>query len=343
MVDSLTRFIVSVPDLVRWKEWYHSKIPFVFITLFTVTLADSIPVDIALPRLVVLLIFCCSYLAFGYLINDFSDKKIDQAAGKIKAIQNFSDSTILSLLVILFIIGSAMALVSISNTYLTILFLFVAYFFGFFYSMPPLRFKEKGVWGLVISSITQRVIPILLLGDLLTEQKIIFILFLLLFTLIGIRWILVHQLIDLENDLNQGVSTFVTKVGFPRTNILLRYVFFPLELICLGAILYLQIRMIPFFWIIPFLYGGVFVAKSLIWRGHGKPYLLDTFSRQPLEDFYYFYWPLGLAFLLTIHQPIYWIVLSLYIFWQSSFIIHQVKVLRNLIIRKHNNAIIKYG
>ena len=117
MVDSLTRFIVSVPDLVRWKEWYHSKIPFVFITLFTVTLADSIPVDIALPRLVVLLIFCCSYLAFGYLINDFSDKKIDQAAGKIKAIQNFSDSTILSLLVILFIIGSAMALVSISNTY----------------------------------------------------------------------------------------------------------------------------------------------------------------------------------------------------------------------------------
>lgn len=333
-VDYFLSLLQAIPSLVRWKEWYSSKIPFLFVAFFSLSHIESTPAEIGIPKLIFSLLFYCSYLAFGYLINDYSDRNIDKAAGKKKIIQDFSDLTILFLLLFLSLFSGFMAFLCFNNLTFAIVFLSVAYFFGIYYSMFPIRFKERGILGAAIASFTQRVIPILLFSDMFRNHTIEFILLIMLFELIGIRWILVHQILDIENDRKFGVSTFTTEVGFCKANRLLRCFFFPLELVCLCIFLYMQIVSIPFLWVVPCIYGLVVLAKWVLWKGHGKPYMLETFSRQPLEDFYYILWPLGLALLLAVKQPTYWAVFVFYLVWERSFLGNQAKILLDLTRKK---------
>ena len=119
---------------------------------------------------------------------------------------------------------------------LSIFFIAVAYFFAIFYSIPPIRFKERGIWGLLVSATAQRSFICLFFFSLYDRYSLDTWLFFLLFTVIGIRWILVHQLIDIQNDMNNEVHTFTTGQGYIRTRKYLYRIVFPIELFCLFAL-----------------------------------------------------------------------------------------------------------
>ena len=68
-------------QLIRMKEWMFSKIPFMFIPLFTFCSKQTLTYDM-------LLVFACYFVylafffSFGYAINDYSDREIDAIVGK---------------------------------------------------------------------------------------------------------------------------------------------------------------------------------------------------------------------------------------------------------------------
>ena len=230
----------------------------------------------------------------------------------------------------------------IQNKIFAVLFIVVAYFLAIYYSKRPIRFKERGVWGLAVASIAQRAIPVLFMFGMFQHYELDSLLVLLLFALIGLRWILVHQLIDLENDRRSGISTFTTKSGYAQTIRLIRWVIFPLELVCLATLLYSTTAHNPILWILPVVYGLVVLTNLFLWKGHDQPYRFTTFARQPLEDFYYVYWPLGLVLILAFRQPIFWLVFLFNLIWQGSYILDHGRTALHLTKAKFHMRL-KYG
>ena len=89
------------------------------------------------------------YFSISYLANDLSDIEDDKKAGKRNA---FRDTNI-SVGIVAFIVTTFLhftSVVLISLTWQFIVFSVVGYLFGIFYSFKPLRFKERGVVGLVV-------------------------------------------------------------------------------------------------------------------------------------------------------------------------------------------------
>ncbi len=87
---------------------------------------------------------------------------------------------------------------------------------GVEYSLPPLRFKERGIWGVVVGAAAQR--PVLFLvwaAALGARDRLVFILTIWLF-LVGLTGMLGHQVLDRGRDRAGRVRTFVFRKG-PRT------------------------------------------------------------------------------------------------------------------------------
>ena len=328
------RSLRAVRSLIRWDEWYDSKVPLLFISFYQICLVQATP-----PRQVLVLFalvtgFACLYLAFGYLINDYSDREADRAAGKQKMISSLPGSAIVVLLCLLGLAGMAIPVFLISDHVLAVGLTAIAYFFAAFYSMPPIRFKERGVWGLVVSAVAQRSLLSLIVFAIFDRYALDTWLLFLLFGLVGVRWILVHQLIDLQNDLETGVSTFASHVGRARTQTLTRWVIFPLELVCLVTLWVYEVARFPGLWIAPLGYALVVAATWVLWKGVDRPYSFTSFDRQPLSDLYYVCWPIGLALALAFREPVFWLILAFNVLWQGPYLLRHGRTALRLVRSK---------
>ncbi|MGN1417979.1 MAG: UbiA family prenyltransferase [Acutalibacteraceae bacterium] len=293
-------------QLFRAGEWYDSKVPMLLLpALYAIVAAQGEYDSGQLKNVIVLMIFFSIFLAFGYLINDYADIEADKKAGKDKIMHRLPKPVPL-LLVIGSVILGCLPVLLVSHDWKTIVILCVIYFFGASYSAPPLRFKERGVFGLLVSSTAQRCFPLLLIPLLLQiPVDAGYILWMLLSFFVGIRYILVHQYIDAENDRKAGVQTFA--LHHKSVAVLIR-LSFAAELLMM-ILLLIPVCMVHR-WIIALL--SAYALLSVIrWRGcklvfgHGGLY---SFDQVPLEDFYNQYLPL-IFIILLMEQNLSWGIL----------------------------------
>ena len=199
------RLIDSIASFIRWAEWYDSKIPPVVGWLYYAIYKNGGSVHDGLP--VALVVFVVSFFAYGYVLNDYSDIDVDRKAGKKKIIANLPRSKAKLIIAVIALIG----LFSLSPYYSqpsVIITVLGAYILATSYSLPPLRLKEKGIWGVVVASAAQRISPLLVGMSVLGLYDLVSVLWLLFNFGIGVRYILIHQYKDIENDIRSGVSTF---------------------------------------------------------------------------------------------------------------------------------------
>ena len=192
------------------------------------------------------------------MINDFSDIEVDKSAGKEKVICSQSKAAVIGWLIGLFL-GGCVPLLCYQRWDAALgVMLLLTYFLGYAYSMKPFRFKERGLIGLVECSVAQRCMPIGVIWMLIGGGRSIFLLFLLISFFMGLRYIFIHQLIDIENDRKSGVNTYamchywVSCVGV--------YVMFAAEVILLAFLCSMIARpklfvMIPIVLILEYLQG----------------------------------------------------------------------------------------
>ena len=200
----------KIIDYFRVIEWYDSKIPFMLCGyVFNALLAESRSVWDVSVKFILYFIYLAAFLSFSYLINDFSDMEADKKAGKKKLIFDVDKRTTIIVLILLPICGIVPLCMHLSFNILYLVLTVVVYFFGAAYSIPLFRFKERGIIGLLECSVAQRCVPLLVIPFLVDSNNVYFIFWIVISFIDGIRYLVIHQYIDKENDLKAGIRTFV--------------------------------------------------------------------------------------------------------------------------------------
>lgn len=149
--------------------------------------------------------------AYTFVVNDVSDKEIDISAGKIRPIQSYSQKKQMLILIALSI--GALVIPVYLGTYVVKIISIITFMLLTFYSLKPLRFKEKGIIGLIVAAGAQRSCLFLIYAGLVSANLTSILFFVIWLFIIGFQDELGHQLIDLKNDEISSVQTWVRKMG----------------------------------------------------------------------------------------------------------------------------------
>lgn len=195
--------------LVRVYEWIE-KLQVSLVACFILLIAMPYPWRF-LWALLVLGLYMLVLGSYGYTLNSYCDRAQDAKVGKHPEILYFSDRQVLIILLALalFSLGIPLYFADLKIRLLGLL----TFFFVSFYSAKPVRFKERGFWGISVATLTQRPLPFLLFAFLVPcDPKLALFLFGWL-CFIGLLVIVAHQIFDFENDKKAGVYTWAVKVG----------------------------------------------------------------------------------------------------------------------------------
>ena len=200
----------------RVEEWLTSKVTLMLGIQLLMLFMEGENYINAIKQLAVFFMYAAMFLAFSYVSNDLSDIEVDRMAGKKKVIAGLPRSVVYISLSAFFIIGNIGVILLSNRKVLCLILIILTYFFGVSYSALGIRFKEKGVWGLLECSFAQRCMPlfmILCLRSFGRASLLVFAGWMCISFFDGLRYILIHQYIDLENDMKSGVATFISEAG----------------------------------------------------------------------------------------------------------------------------------
>lgn len=162
-------------------------------------------------NLMVFLIIQFFMFTYTFVVNDVGDKTIDIKAGKIKPIQQYS--TIKTTLIIsLFAAGSLIFPLYYGNLWASVVSVFT-FLLLTFYSLKPIRFKERGLLGPLVADVAQRSLLFLIFALSFSAQPLLIAFFMGWLFLIGFQDELNHQLADIDADEKSGALTWVQRKG----------------------------------------------------------------------------------------------------------------------------------
>lgn len=295
----------------RVREWYDSKIPMmisVFLYFYFLN-TEQFSTKQFYIHFFCYFIYLAAFLAFSYLINDYSDMDVDYKAGKEKIILHVPKAIVVAAMLFLILFGNLPLLILVDWNVICVGLSAALYFLGAAYSVKGFRFKEKGLIGLLECSVAQKCFPVLLVPFLIKVDIIPFLLWLLLLFVDGLRYIIIHQVIDVENDIKTGVVTYVSSGKTWYKKGMLAAVALEILLVCL---LFSQIVMEHWqLWLFVIYY---FVNEWIIGKvicSYLRKAWLYSFEAVPLEDLFNVYIPIlllcGIAFQVP---PIWFLVLG---------------------------------
>lgn len=148
----------AVARLVRFGEWWHHKLPPLFAIAYLLLAEASVPLARAAALLALFLATSVATAVFGHLLNDLSDLAADRAAGVRRPLHALAPATRLGL--VLLALAAAIApwlwlprdAWNVSAFALELALLAA-------YSLPPLRFKERGGAGVVADALYGHALP----------------------------------------------------------------------------------------------------------------------------------------------------------------------------------------
>ncbi len=217
-------------ELTRWRDWADSKIPPLLAALGLAALPIATEAWPLLGRMLLLLGAIVLLAVFGHVVNDLADRRADLVAGKSKVINRLP--AFVPPLAAAAAAAGSLAIVALSFDPLALGLLAAALLLAAAYSLPP-RLKERGWMGWAASALAQRGLPAALVFQAFDAWSPPAILLVLLNTQVGLRFIVVHQVLDRENDLQSGLSTPGTRGPAERLEPLLRRLFYPVEVLLL--------------------------------------------------------------------------------------------------------------
>jgi len=227
---------------IRISDPWNYKIPFLiaipYLYVFHCSFYYSFGAQNFIFKLLLSYITIIGIAGFAYTLNDFTDRKKDEAAGKENI--HINKPMWFSMGILLLFLSIALApWYYFPKTVYTLSLLGIELMLFVLYSVPPFRFKERGFWGVLTDSLYAHAIPALLAltafdqhGELpFTNSRGLWISLIVWQFCLGIRNILFHQIADYENDIQSGIKTFVTGYSISKTEQLLKKLFIPLEVI----------------------------------------------------------------------------------------------------------------
>jgi len=154
-----------------------------------------------------------SATAYGYLINDWADRQLDQEHGKSNVLAQVRPAVALT--IVTMVGGISVAMSTLFWARPGFLLTFAVWFsLATFYSLPPLRLKVRGGMGLAATILAQQTMPALMVfaafGRLWRWETLIFVLYV---TCRGATSDIAHQMRDRGNDENTDTRTVAVRRG----------------------------------------------------------------------------------------------------------------------------------
>lgn len=298
----------KIVNYYRINEWYSSKIPLAM-AMFLYVCIDVEP-SLSDRQFLINFIFFFSFwicfFAFNYLFNDYVDLEKDREAGKVKEIQSVAPKVTLLHLCLLFAVSIALCLICFHDRPLVTVGALISYLLGIAYSAKGIRLKERGVIGVIECSFAQRNTPILMLLFMMPVKPMVSICWMCVVFINGLRYILVHQLLDKENDKKVGIQTLVTNHNLPFKQLIVT--FWMIEMLLLVVLFRdMLFTVVGVIFIILYallcLLNNIFIKKVL-----HQSYMF-SFSNLPLEDLYNVFLPIFLAVSYGLEKGYWWLII----------------------------------
>jgi 4-hydroxybenzoate polyprenyltransferase len=307
---------------IRFSEWGDTKL---FECIMVLFLADQRRIGyLHLTSLAAALGFVASYLALGYFVNDLSDLSADRKAGKDRGVLHLTKQGML-------VTGLALWGVNIlslffirqHHAWLFITGVILSYLSMLGYSLPPLRLKERGLVGVITAAAGQRTLPVIVLASTIESIPTSVPLYLALLTVNGLRWILIHQVMDRENDGATRIRTYAVQESARKLRSLMICIIFPSE-VALGLALTICFAGTPYF--IPLAaYWLILPVFTLLWNRYYGPISFFSYDYVPAGNFLLLLLPLVLLLGYSVVNSTGWVVLATalavkwsYLRWQTG-------------------------
>jgi 4-hydroxybenzoate polyprenyltransferase len=311
----LRHFGRQFKTFVRASEWWGYKFSPLLATAYATASLTNTSIWSLLPCLLILLLALTVGAVYVSLLNDWTDRAIDKAAGKSNRLAEKSTAFASLVLGVCVAIGFGFGFYfwtlapAISLWYLGA---WVAYSL---YSLPPFRLKVRGFWGVLADAAGAHFFPQLFTVALISNwfgyavltdwwwATSIWAL------TCGIRNILWHQLSDVAADRQAGIDTFVTRVGERTAQRLGQWVVFPVEVIAFGFLLFVLARPLTLAALLG--YAGLEAMRWKLWGQ--RPLVLAPNQRILLNEYYITFYPLALLLSQAGHYPLDGVVILLHL------------------------------
>ncbi|MBW1767601.1 MAG: UbiA family prenyltransferase, partial [Deltaproteobacteria bacterium] len=136
--------------LTRIQEWWEKLLHLAGSAFLLWTYTNQTKIDAIDFSVYVTAVFCL--LLGGYTINDAADFYQDKAVGRIGMPERQHS---LSLSLVSLTVGLGL-IFSITSEILPRVITIVTILIGVQYSLPPLLFKERRIWGVIVGAVTQK-------------------------------------------------------------------------------------------------------------------------------------------------------------------------------------------
>lgn len=206
-------FKASRPD-----NWWFSKIPPLLAVAYLEIARGGTAPETGIPLLACLLFSIVCVASYGHVINDIFDADLDLIAGKRNHMAGANRLQRITTSLTFLFLGFAPALVFPYST-LALVLLGLNYLWPTLYSIPATRLKERGLAGVICDALGSHLTPTLFVIAMLgapaaAERDLLFPMAIATWaTVLGIKGILHHQIVDLANDVQSGTVTFVMRSG----------------------------------------------------------------------------------------------------------------------------------
>lgn len=328
MPATLTRLSGAIARAHRWtrsSDWVDSKLAWLGTACYYLALLNGWSFAHTLAVMARVFPFVVALAALGYAANDYWDREADVAAGK-RAPESAPGPAGHRWLVAVLLVAALSATVPLASRGSSVLAGLTLIVLAVAYSAPPLRLKIRGSWGVLAGALAQwgtPVLPLLVGGATLTAG------FALLFALglsAGLRWMLLHQVLDAPGDAHAGLRTFTIDQGVPPAMAILRGLV-GLEAGLLVAWTLVEGRAVPGAAIVSAVYLGTSALVALrLRRAEGRPTLGEWYERAPLRGLYLAWLPLGFLIALVRVQPAYGWLVAFELWWKRYQIVADVRL-----------------
>ena len=270
--------------------------------------------------------------AYVSVINDLTDRDDDLAAGKANRLAGRSSFFAAALIALTAGTGIVISYLWRHDAFLLTAYLGAWLAFSL-YSLPPFRFKKRGILGVLCDASGAHLFPTLVAVILAFRAagrplSVPWLVAVSAWAFAhGLRGILWHQLSDVEHDRRSGVRTFAERA--PRAAELLgTWVAFPVELIALAALLWLTGSAWPAAALA--FYTGVTWLRVRRWRIN--PVIVTPRPRFliVLREYYDVFLPVSILIASSMRHPHDWIVLAIHLVLFPSRTLQAVRELAQL-------------
>ena len=250
-----------------WKVWMGYDLHISLLAILYVLIVDDLfrPLDS-----LIVISSIGFYFMYGFLINDFCDISYDLAVGKKRVVQELPKGTF-SAIILVTVLISALHLLYLKTISYTAVYA-LSYILATLYSAPPVRFKSRGLLGIFINGLIEKMLPVLAIFVFFKHFGLDTLVFSAAAFSIGVVDIIAHQVHDHETDLRIGTRTFVTDLGLARALNLFSYLVAPFSgalILLLCLLICIRIPYASFIAIVVFVtYAAVFllIAKEKMVR-----------------------------------------------------------------------------